>query len=75
MATDPVPALLALVKDRPDPRTASNWISAYLGKRAAPDRRRALAMLQSEFKARLAAEPRAATLILRVLEKIIAGER
>ena len=74
MATDPVPALLALVKDRPDPRAASNWISAYLGKRPAPDRRRALEMLQTEFKARLTSEPRAAGLILRVVEKILAGE-
>ena len=73
MATDPVPALLALVRDRPDPRAVSNWISAYLGKRAAPDRRRALETLRSEFASRLAADPRAAGLVLRVVERFLDG--
>ena len=70
MATDPVPALLALVRDQPDPRTVSNWITAYLGKRSARDKRLALQSLKLEFEARQSAEPRIAGLVLRVVEKL-----
>jgi hypothetical protein len=70
MATDPVPALLALIKDRPDPRAVSSWIVAYLGKRDAKDRKRALASLQAEFEARKAADPRGAGMVLGIVAKL-----
>ena len=73
MAADPVPALLALIKDRPDPRAVSNWITAYLGKRDAKDRKRALASLQAEFEARKAADPRGAGMVLGIVAKLQAG--
>ncbi len=73
MATDPVPALLALIKDRPDPRAVSAWIIAYLGKRDAKDRKRALASLQAEFESRKAADPRGAGMVLGIVTKLQRG--
>ena len=48
----------------------SNWITAYLGKRSARDKRLALQSLKLEFEARQSAEPRIAGLVLRVVEKL-----
>lgn len=70
MGADPIPALLALVRERPDPRAITNWIVAYLGKRSARDRRLALQTLRLEFEARQTADPRGSGLVLRVIEKL-----
>ena len=70
MGSDPVPALLALVRERPDPRAVTNWIVAYLGKRSARDRRLALQTLQLEFESRQAADPRESGLVLRVIQRL-----
>lgn len=72
MARDPVPAVLALVQDKLDPRAVSQWITAYLGKRSPREKRLALQALQLEFQSRLATEPRAAGLVLRVIENLLA---
>lgn len=73
MPTDPVPALLALIKDRPDPRAVSNWIIAYLGKRDAKEREKALMFLQKEFAARKAADPRGAGMVLGIVAKLMSS--
>jgi len=73
MAQDPVPALEALLKDKLDPRVVSNWITAYLGKRSDRDKRLALQALRMEFQSRQAAAPRAAGLVLRVIESQLAN--
>ena len=71
MATDPIPALLALVHDKPDPRVVSDWIVAYLGKRSGRDRRLVLQTLRLEFEARQTTEPRTAGLVLRVIQNLL----
>jgi hypothetical protein len=71
MARDPGPALLALVQDKLDPRAVSQWITAYLGKRSTREKRLALQALQLEFQSRHSAEPRAAGLVLRVIENLL----
>jgi hypothetical protein len=50
-------------------RTSS--IHAYLGKRTDREKRLALQALQLEFQSRLSKEPRAAGLVLRVVEKLL----
>jgi hypothetical protein len=72
MAREPGPALLALVQEKLDPRAVSQWITAYLGKRTTREKRLALQALQLEFRSRQAAEPRAAGLVLRVIENLLA---
>jgi hypothetical protein len=73
LARDPAPALLALVQDRLDPRAISQWITAYLGKRSDREKRLALQALQLEFQSRVIAEPRAAGLVLRVVQNLLDG--
>jgi hypothetical protein len=72
MAKDPIPALEALLKDRFDPRIVANWITAYLGKRSDRDKRLALQALRMEFESRKASSPRAAGLVLRVIDNLSA---
>ncbi len=72
MAREPGPALMALVQEKLDPRAVSQWINAYLGKRSDREKRLALQALQLEFQSRLAAEPRSAGLVLRVIENLLA---
>ncbi len=62
---------MALVEDRLDPRVVSQWITAYLGKRPDREKRLALQALQLEFQSRLAATPRDAGLVLRVIENLL----
>jgi hypothetical protein len=50
----------------------TNWITAYLGKRSDRDKRLALQMLRMEFESRKATSPRAAGLVLRVIENLSA---
>jgi len=70
MGADPIPALLALLGERPDPRAVTNWIVAYLGKRSARDRQTALQNLRVEFEARQAADPRGSGLVLKVIQRL-----
>ena len=72
MAREPGSAILALVQDKLDPRAVTQWITAYLGKRSPREKRLALQALQLEFQSRLTAEPRAAGLVLRVIENLLA---
>ena len=73
MAADPIPALVALVRERPDPRAITNWIVAYLGKRSARDRQTALQTLKLAFEARQAEDPRGTGLVLKVIQRLQAG--
>jgi hypothetical protein len=50
----------------------TNWITAYLGKRSDRDKRLVLQMLRMEFESRKATRPRAAGLVLRVIENLSA---
>ena len=72
MARDPVPALEALLSEKLDPRVVSNWITAYLGNRSDREKRLALQALRMEFESRRAAAPRAAGVVLRVVETLLA---
>ena len=73
---DAAQTLLAMAKDRPDPKMVTDWIVAYLGKKPLDARRAALTSLAAEFsKPRPPPETRAAGLILRVVQKLIATIR
>lgn len=73
---DPAQQLLALAKDRSDPKIVSNWVTAYLGKKSPDLRRSSLAALESAFaKPAAPADARAVGLILSVVRKIQAAER
>lgn len=68
---DPAQTLLAMAKDRPDPRMVTDWLTAFLGKKSLEAKRIALATLVVEFsKPRPPAEVRAAGLILRVAQRL-----
>ena len=74
--TDPTQTLLALAKDRSDPKVVANWVTAYLGKRSPDARRIALAALEAAFVRPAApADARAVGLILSVVRKIQAAEK
>ena len=75
MAKDPVPALESLLKEKLDPRVVSAWITAYLGKRPGREKRLALQALRMEFQSRRAMAPRAAGLVLRVIDNLLADLR
>jgi hypothetical protein len=72
MAKDSDLSLSALLQDKLDPRVISQSITAYLGSRSNREKRLALQALQLEFQSRLAAEPRAAAVVLRVIESLLA---
>jgi hypothetical protein len=71
MAKDPVPALEALLQAKLDPRVVSAWITAYLGKRPGREKRLALQALRMEFESRQTTSPRAAGLVLRVIDNLL----
>ena len=68
----PAQALIALAKERPDPRAVSSWIVAYLGKRSPKDQRTVLQSLAAEFDPSRAspADARAYGLIFRVVQQL-----
>jgi hypothetical protein len=72
MASDPVPTMMDMARARPDPKAVSQWLVAYLGKRPLSMKRDLLAICEAEIKTKHAgpADTRAATLVLRVIEKI-----
>lgn len=72
MASDPVPTMIDMARARPDPKGVSQWLVAYLGKRPLDMKRDLLAACEAEIKANYAspADTRAATLVLRVIEKV-----
>ena len=74
---DPVQALIALAQERPDPKVIANWIAAYLGKRSASARRTALQALETAFSERQKdpAQARVATLVVRVVQKLLSQNR
>lgn len=72
---EPTQMLLALAKERSDPKVVANWVTAYLGKRDAKARRTALAALEAAFaKPAAPADARAVGLVLSVIRKIQAAE-
>ncbi len=72
MASDPVPTMMNMARERPDPKGVSQWLSAYLGKRPLKMKRDLLAGFEAEIKAKhsSAADVRAATLVLKMIERV-----
>jgi hypothetical protein len=75
MGTTPAEAvqvMIGMAKDRPDPKAVINWLTAYLGKRPADAKREALAAMEKEINNKLsqAAETRAATLVLKSVQRV-----
>lgn len=67
-----VQTMMGFAKDRPDPKIVSNWLVAYLGKRPREMKLDLLKTFTKEATALLAnpADTRAATLVLKVIEKV-----
>ena len=62
--------ILDVARDRPDPRTISNWLVAYLGTRPLKAKYAALSALESQMRAMAPPpEPRMSGLVLRVIQK------
>jgi hypothetical protein len=72
MASDPVPTMMDMARARPDPKAVSQWLVAYLGKRPLAMKRDLLATCEAEIKRKYSgpADTRAATLVLRVIDKV-----
>ncbi len=72
MASDPVPTMMNMARERPDPKAVSQWLSAYLGKRPLDMKRALLAGFEAEIKSKHAspADARAATLVLKMIAKV-----
>ena len=47
--SDPSQTLLAMARDRPDPKIVGDWLTAYLGKRPLDARRAVLVALSTTF--------------------------
>lgn len=70
MATDPVPSLLAIAKQTPDPRAVMKWLDAYLGTRPHDAKVSALKGLEQTFTALASgADTKAASLVLRMIQR------
>ncbi len=72
MATDPIPALLAVAKQTPDPRAIARWVDAYLGTRPLAAKLSALSALEAAFAAKQgdAADGRAAGMVVRIVQRM-----
>jgi hypothetical protein len=77
MASDPVPTMMNMARERPDPKAVSQWLTAYLGKRPLDMKRDLLARCEAEITAKHSgpADARAATLVLKTIQKIREGFR
>jgi hypothetical protein len=77
MASDPVPTMMNMARERPDPKAVSQWLAAYLGKRPLKMKRELLDGFAAEIKGKYAgaADMRAATLVLKMIEKVREGLR
>ncbi len=70
MATDPVPSLLAIAKQTPDPRAVMKWLDAYLGTRPHDAKLSALKGLEQTFTTLAnGADAKAASLVLRMIQR------
>ena len=72
MASDPVTTMVNMARERPDPKGVSQWLIAYLGKRPLDMKLELLKGFEAEIKAKHlgAADVRAATLVLKMIEKV-----
>jgi len=72
MASDPVPTMMNMARERPDPKAVSQWLSAFLGKRPLKMKQDLLTGFETEIKAKYsgAADVRAATLVLKMIENV-----
>ncbi|MSO97619.1 MAG: hypothetical protein EXR11_05285 [Rhodospirillaceae bacterium] len=72
MAADPVPTMMGMARERPDPKAVVQWLSAYLGKRPVDMKRALLDGFAAEIKAKHSGptDVRAATLVLKMIEKV-----
>ena len=70
VATDPVPSLLAIAKQTPDPRAVMKWLDAYLGTQPHDAKLSALQSLEHTFAAlATGADAKAAALVLRMIQR------
>jgi len=69
--------MMNMARERPDPKAVSQWLVAYLGKRPLEMKRDLLKTCEAEIASKYAgpADARAATLVLKTIQKVREGLR
>jgi hypothetical protein len=67
-----VQTMMGMAKDRPDPKSVTQWLVAYLGKRPLDMKKDLLNTFETEIADNFqdAASVRAATLVTKVIQKV-----
>jgi len=70
--SDAVQNMIKMAKERPDPKGVSNWLIAFLGKRPLKMKQDMLNAFESEISStyNAPADQRAATLVVKVIQKV-----
>jgi hypothetical protein len=70
--TNAVETMMGMAKATPNPQAVSNWLTAFLGKRPLDMKRELLNTFETEVTSKYTAatDQRAATLVVKVIQKV-----